>query len=129
MKKEKKTKVVCPIPHKTCALIIEKLTNPEYLTRGQDWAAELKIFKSFVVKTPYLDEKFWLDFNPGFQVKSILWWFNGGKEDLEKAWRFYCLLNKTSKNNNDENKVDNNIDLNNVVVPKAKPASLLEWLK
>ena len=127
-----------PIPHANCAEIIESLVNAKYLPSGNGsiWAQEIRVFK-MLMKKGYNEEAFWRGFNPGFQVRSMLYWYNVGAKELEKAWRFYQYekaqnqrMQEMNSKQEEQNTLDRAENLDTIVVDGGKPKkakNALEW--
>lgn len=71
--------------HKLLDKFVKADFLPDFTTRHKELGVLNRLIKAY----PNLD--FWRNFNPNFQVKSLLWWFGGGKKDLIVAYNYFTL--------------------------------------
>ena len=76
--------------------LVDKFVKPDFLPDFATRYKELSVLNRLLKLYPNLD--FWRNFNPNFQVKSLLWWMGGGKKDLILAYNSFTLnLTTTQK--------------------------------
>ena len=69
--------------------LVDKFVKADFLPDFATRYKELSVLNRLLKLYPNLD--FWRNFNPNFQVKSLLWWFGGGKKDLIVAYNYFTL--------------------------------------
>lgn len=91
---------------------------PDFVTRHRELGVLNRLIKAY----PNLD--FWRNFNPNFQVKSLLWWFGGGKKDLIVAYNYFTLNLTTPQKsvNLQSEKIGEDVQIN------KKPKTFLDLL-
>lgn len=70
--------------------IIDKLVKPELLEQDKGrYRIELAILNRLYEKFP--NKEFWINFDPGFKIASMIWWQGRGRDDFRKFYNSYCL--------------------------------------
>lgn len=80
---------------------------------------ELGILKKLTKKYSNLD--FWRSFEPGFKMKSLIWWLGGGAEEISKQYASFNLDFALKIPTIGKEKLGED-------VPAAKQMTLKEWL-
>ena len=79
------------IDHKIRWKIVQRLLLPESLAEGKTKIAVEIRFLKMLEKFGYNDANFWMSFNLGFQLHSIAWLKNDGRNELNQAWGMFLL--------------------------------------
>lgn len=101
--------------------LVKRLVKQETLQDPKNLILELANIKKLIAKYPNLD--FWRGFKPLFQVKSLLWFFGGGKNDLRFAYNEKTLdlsVPKTENANIGTEKIGEDVVIN------KKPKSIMD---
>jgi len=102
--------------------ILKRIVKAEYFT-SQSIGMEIAFLNRLVKDNPNLG--FWRNgFNPDYQVKSMIWWISGGKDQLHTMYQLFTTdINKPKENliqNLQKEKIGEDIVLT------KKPKSLID---
>lgn len=127
------------ITHRIRWVVIQRLLKPETLAEGNNRVSmEIRLLK-LLEKMGYNDPDFWLKFNLGFQIRSIGWLKNDGRQQLSEAWARFQVYKK-EKEELDKKKKESIMakireinDVNKNIVKPApkkhiKKTTVIEWM-
>lgn len=101
--------------------LIKKWVDEKNIESQSLFNNEKRFLNLLIEKYPNL--QFWRNFDPGFKVKSLIWWLAGGKMDIQKFYNYYCVDINVSTNNNlhlENQKIGEDIEI------KTKPKNFLD---
>jgi hypothetical protein len=76
--------------------IVNRLLHPESMAVKGAVGREIKFLK-MLEKLGYTDPDFWLNWNPGFQVRSLIWFRGDGASCIRQAWGLYQISQNEKK--------------------------------
>ena len=101
--------------------LVSRFVKEETLVDPLKFRMELSHIKRLIRLYP--DLNFWRSYNPGYQMKSLLWWFGKGKDQFKIDYMSKTLDTVNSKPQND---TLSNEKIGEDVVVNKKPKSVLD---